>query len=842
MTQKNHMKPFFLLAILAVLQAAALGVESAPSVATPPGSVQAENPLRIKLMAGEFGFHDVLLIKRHPLRTSHVYTYHAEGFAPGGGLYVYSPATGGLRELVNAGEGEILDCDLSYDGREVLFSWKRKGVLTGRQSIHQSTTQHRTDVPEEDWHIFRINIDGTGLTQITDGPSNNLSPAMLPDGGITFMADRRPAYAYCYVSTSPMLYRMERDGSRIERLSSGILMEFTPCVLNDGRICYTRWEYVDRSAVVSHKLWAINPDGTGAAGFWGMRVIEPGTIMQTRPVPGSTSQVMCLLTGHNGDPRGAVGIIDITKGGNAQAALRNLTPEIPVGSVTKGSGNGLMNKGPYENPFPFDAGHYLVSKAGSIELRDFAGTCAPVQILPKPADGMGWYSPIPVMLRFKPPVIPRQVTDETPEPFATLFVADVYNGLEPVIKRGEIKQLCVVEEIPKEAYTPLLHSGVPGTHDGYAVNTCFGYQFPIISSGATYAPKKIWGYANVEADGSACFKVPANRALYFAALDQDGRALQRMRTFTHFMPGERQGCIGCHADRNYASAVPANTIARAKPTQLLQLPEWGDRRFHYRDIVQPVLDRHCVQCHHAKSRPGGVDLSGDMTDFFCVSYEHLARKGTIGEKEPGTHGVRYYGRPGSTEGRNPYTCTIQTINGTEYTTPMIAPKTWGSTQSKLSDLVLAGHPNAQGQPRVNLTNAEKRRIIAWIDLNVPYYTAATSINVKAMGCRRVYPEPAVATLAEVSKRRCATCHGKGVPADFYYRIEKPELNNFLLAPLAKSAGGTEMKGKFVFASTNDPDYQAILKAFEPTTQWLTEKGREDMPGREPKTGPDSCQK
>ena len=790
-------------------------------------------PLKEKLLAGDFGFSDLIVIKRHHLSTSHVYTYHAEGFLPGGGLYVYSPATGKLRELVNAGEGEIIDADLSYDGKEILFSWKRQGRLTGRQSINMTTTQHRTDVPEEDWHIFRINVDGTGLTQITNGPSNNLSPCWLPDGGIAFMADRRPAYAYCYVSTSPMLHRMERDGSKIERLSSGILMEFTPCVLNDGRICYTRWEYVDRAAAVSHKLWAIAPDGTGAAGFWGMRVIEPGTLMQTRPIPGTTSQVMCLLTSHNGDPRGGVGIIDITKGGNAQEAIRNLTPEINIGSVLAGNGNLLLNKGPYETPFPFDGSHYLVSKGGSIELRDFDAKFPPARILVKSTDGLGCYSPIPIMPRSRPPALPRLVTGANPEPWATVFLADVYNGLEPQIKRGEIKQICVVEEIPKEAYAPLLHNNIPGA-SGYAANTAFGYQFPIVSCGATYAPKKIWGHADVEADGSACFKVPANRALYFEALDQAGRAVQRMRTFTHFMPGEQQGCIGCHADRNYATPTNQNAIARTKAPQLLQVPEWGDRRFHYREIVQPVLDRHCIQCHNAKKRPGGVDLSGDLTDFFNVSYEHLARKGTIGEKEPGTHGVRHYGNPRSTEGRNPYTCTIQTINGTEYTTPMIAPRTWGSTQSKLSDLVLAGHPDAAGKPRISLSDAEKRRIIAWIDLNVPYYPVATSKNFRAMGCRRVFPEQLDPVLKEVAGRRCLSCHAKGIPRDFYIRIEKPELNSFLLAPLARAAGGTGMVKKDgtiseIFKDPNDPDYQAILKAFEPTTAWLKEKGREDMP-------------
>ena len=100
---------------------------------------------------------------------------------------------------------------------------------------------------------------------------------------------------------------------------------------------------------------------------------------------------------------------------------------------------------------------------------------------------------------------------------------------------------------------------------GYAANTAFGYQFPLVSCGATYAPKKVWGFADVAADGSACFRVPAEVPIYFLALDAEGRAVQRMRTFTHLMPGEVQGCVGCHADRNYALAPrPAAALTRSR--------------------------------------------------------------------------------------------------------------------------------------------------------------------------------------------------------------------------------------------------------------------------------------
>ena len=791
------------------------------------------SPLTAPLLAGDLGFRDIVVVKRRHLSTSHVYTYHAEGFQPGGGLYVYSPATGKLRELVDAGGGMIIDADLSYDGKEILFSWKRGGH-PGEQ-INYLPAKHCTEIPEQDYQIFRIGVDGAGLKQLTDGKSNNLNPAWLPDGGIAFISDRKTAFAYCFVSTSPILHRMNRDGGEVARLSSSYLMDFTPAALDDGRILYTRWEYVDRPACPIQSLWAIRPDGTGLSGFFGNRVLDPGTFMQARPIPG-TGRVLCLMTSHNGDPRGAIGVLDVTRGGNAQAAIRNLTPEINIGAVDHATGgalagNRLVNAGPYETPYPVDARHFLVSRGGTIQLRTYDGDLRPAAVLAKAADGLGYYSPLPVMARARPPVLPPAPVARDAGPWATVFMSDVYNGLEPRVQRGEVKQVAVVEEIAKEQFAPLFHDGVPGAH-GYAANTAFGFQFPLVSCGATYAPKKIWGYADVAADGSAHFTVPTGVPVYFLALDAEGRAVQRMRTFTHFQPGEVQSCVGCHADRNYATHTrPQAALAAAGRPQELRPPEWGARPFSYREIVQPVLDRHCVSCHSARDPQGGVDLAGDLTDFFNVSYEYLARKGTWGERHPEVHGIA-----AAQEGRNPWTSWIATINGTEHNILQVAPRTWGSPVSKLADLLLNGHPGPDGRKRVHVPDADRRRILAWIDLDVPYYPTSSSRNLHAMGCRRVFPVALDAELKRVSAARCAGCHPGGAPRTFYTRIEKPELNTFLLAPLARAAGGTGRCGTNIFATADDPDYRALLKTFEPVAAQLAADPRDDMAAPIPLAG------
>ncbi len=751
--------------------------------------------LAAKLRDGALGFRDLLAIRRHAVKPSHVYTYHQEGLTPGGGLYVVTPGADGAarRELVASPEGVILDCDLSFDGREVLFSWKRTMAET--------------------FQLFVVGIDGTGLRRITDHDSNNFNASWLPGGDIVFLSDRKPAYAYCWVTSTPILYRCTRDGGGLTRLSANYLNDFTPSVMRDGRVLYSRWEYVDRPAIPIQSLWSIRPDGTGLAGVFGNRVLSPATFMEAFDVPGAGGRILCVMTAHNGPCRGALGLIDPARGANAQAAIVNLTPEVDIGRVGEGSGNHV--RGPYESPYPLDAEHFLCSNGGALELRDFAMTGRAV-VLPAEA-GPGWFQARPVRARPEPPGVARPAAAEAPEGWAELLVQDVYAGLEPAVARGEIVEIAVVQEVEKSRRADVNRRA-------------FGFQFPVVSCGATYAPKKVWGFARVEADGSARFRVPAGLPIYFMALDAHGRALQRMRTFTHLMPGESQSCIGCHADRNSATHPPAGSrlpLAARRAAAPLREPEWGVRGFDYASIVQPVLDRRCTGCHSATVRSGGVDLSSDRTDFFCVSYEHLARKGTGAERwEVGGHGP-------AGMGTNRFTSWIPTYNGMESDILEIAPRRWGSPASRLADLVLAGHPEAGGRPRVALNETERRRILAWIDLNVPYYGTSESRHPDLPGCRRMIPESLEPVLKDVAARRCAACHEGGrIPREFFTRITKPEHNPFLLAPLAREAGGTEACGRAVFATRDDPDYRAILAAFAPLSELLARSPREDMPGGE----------
>ncbi|TWT78876.1 translocation protein TolB [Planctomycetes bacterium CA13] len=749
------------------------------------------------LFAGHaFGFEQVLLVQRNMVRSSHVYTYHEEDNKPGGGLFIFDLEKKELREILASDEGLILDANLHYDGRTVLFSWKRE--MSGT------------------FQLFTINIDGSELNQITDHASNNFNASWLPNNEIVFLSDRKPAFAYCWKTTTPILFKCKADGTRPVRLSANYLNDFTPSVMDDGRILYSRWEYVDRPAIPIQSLWTINPDGTKLMGLFGNRILSPATFMDAREIPGSSGKILCVMTAHNRHCHGAIGIIDPEKGGNAQQAIRNLTPEVGIGQVDKGAGNHI--RGPYVNPFPLDSTHYLVSKDGSIELRDYEGT--QIQPLLKgDANGLGFYSPQPVRTRQKEQLVastlPSDGSEEKEFEWAEINMVDVYNGLPDSIERGSIKKLAIVQEVEK----PL---GIdPGRR-------AFGFQFPVVSAGATYAPKKVWGFATVEEDGSAFFKVPARRPIYFLPLDENGMTVQRMRTFTHLMPGERQGCIGCHADRNYvANEMTSRALALTRGVEQLEKPAWGVKGFNYVREVQPILDAHCEECHGHDNPAAGLELTGDKTDFFNISYENLVRRGTPAEN--------FVQGATSREFKPKYVSWIPTYNGQEANILNIKPGQWGAKNSLLANVVQSGHRDDDGKPRIALSDAEKLRLYLWMDLNVPYYEGSDSNYRGNRGCRQQLPSEFAQTFADIAKRRCIECHTQDsndqvftYPSQFALRLDHPERNPIFMAPLPEEAGGSGKCGQAVYKTVEDEDYQKLIRTFDALEAQLKDNPRLDM--------------
>ncbi|MCL2305223.1 MAG: DUF1080 domain-containing protein, partial [Planctomycetaceae bacterium] len=502
-------------------------------------------------------------------------------------------------------DGCIYDMNLSWDAKTLYFSYRKTN--------------------EKYWNLWKIGVDGNGLTRLTDAPFYDVSPCELPDGDLVFVSTRRFGHTVCQPGPASNLFRMKPDGSGITCVSMNTLADFSPQMLPDGRVLFTRWEYVDRDLTYRQSLWTQNPDGTGYQLFFGNTIRDVGTFWQARPLPGRTAQVVATFAPHHGFPHGAIGLIDRSLGIEAEKnhGFTYITKEFPViGDQAR--------EWSYRDPFPLSDETFLCSY-GSLGPSVFDSSEPRFRIFLLNRDGekrllyedaeMGCFFPIPLVARPKPMRIAPKTDELASGGQGTVLLVDVYQGIESVIPRGSVKSIRLMEQVRKTEDL---------THRAYD-------QSPVMSYGTYYA-KRNWGTVPVEKDGSAYFHVPALREIYLQILDDQGRELHRMTSALQLMPGETLGCVGCHESRDTAPPEVSNLpMAALRSASNPQLPTWSKtlRRTNphldpgivdYPSVVQPVLDRYCVPCHTGEQADGGYDLTGDKTRFFNMSYDNLLGK------------------------------------------------------------------------------------------------------------------------------------------------------------------------------------------------------------------------
>ena len=102
--------------------------------------------------------------------------------------------------------------------------------------------------------------------------------------------------------------------------------EWDPAVLNDGRVIYTRWDYVDRHAVHYQQLWSVRPDGSDVRIFYGNNTLNPVGVWEARSVPGS-NRVMATAGAHHAMTAGSIILLDVTRGIDGLEPIARLTPD-----------------------------------------------------------------------------------------------------------------------------------------------------------------------------------------------------------------------------------------------------------------------------------------------------------------------------------------------------------------------------------------------------------------------------------------------------------------------------------------------------------------------------------
>jgi hypothetical protein len=325
-------------------------------------------------------FDTILFVKRAPGALPHMADqYYGWWSRPGGGLCLLEGFRGEqprVRCLTDAMPlGSFLRPDLSYDGRTVLFAYCRY-----HPDVMKSPKSDKQKLPEDAfYHLFEINVDGTGLRQLTHGRYDDFDGRYLPDGRIVFLSTRKGQflrvgkasaevtcrgtepdsfvrcggddYRPCAVYT---LHSMDADGQNLRAISAFENFEWTPEVAGDGRILYARWDYIDRHNGPYMSLWSTNPDGTNAALVYGNFTARPHCIFEARPIPGSQKLIFTAAS-HHSITGGSLALLNRTRGSEGAEPLERLTPEV---CFPEAEGSPPCY---YASPYPLSEDFYLVA-------------------------------------------------------------------------------------------------------------------------------------------------------------------------------------------------------------------------------------------------------------------------------------------------------------------------------------------------------------------------------------------------------------------------------------------------------------------------------------------------
>ncbi|MBN2138893.1 MAG: discoidin domain-containing protein [Sedimentisphaerales bacterium] len=707
------------------------------------------------------GFERLLINKRPPPSFNHqTDQYLGRHNHPGPGLIVLSDWKTQPRENVilegKLPRGTVLHPDLSFDAKRILFSFCDQTV--------ENPNYRR-------FFIYEAAADGAWVRRLTGTKQDPLEgaegrrtvqiedydPCYLPDGGFAFISTRNQGGVRCHYGDrfcpTYVLYRADADGKNIIQLAYGEANEWDPSVLPDGRIIWTRWDYINRHDTLFQSLWTTRPDGTAPAHFFGNYTRNPCVTCEPRAIPNS-NKIVCTASAHHHYTAGSIVVVDPYKGIDGPEPITRITPEVAFPET-----EGWDLKGAYAGPYPLsedlffaaysysyrgDKPHYaiyLIDSLGGKELicRDEQVSC---------------FTPIPIVPRPAPPVLPRYTPSTEPAEMGTFFVKNVYKSARR-IPPGSVKSLRVVRVYPQPTQAVPVRSIV-------MFETC----------------KEILGKVPVADDGSVAFRAPAQVPLLFQLLDANDMAVMSMRSFTYLHPGESASCTGCHEPRD---AVPALTPQPADIPIHDLTPPVGPKYpggLSFAKTVQPVLDRYCIKCHGLDEKNAGLDFLGTLE--FTKEADSITKliASTAYNTIVNSKGLVSFA-PRNLE--------------TDYS----EPKDYFSHAGKLAEILMRDREND-----VKLDGESFLRVIYWLDLNAQYY-GEYSFNKDEW--RRIDPE------GEKALRACiAENFGEKLanqPFAALVNIALPCESRILKAPLALDAGGWGQIEKW--AGTNEPGYKKM---------------------------------
>jgi len=331
----------------------------------------------------------------------------------------------------------------------------------------------------------------------------------------------------------------------------------------------------------------------------------------------------------------------------------------------------------YGTSWPLSESYYLTNyKEGAYVLDEFGNR----ELICQTTNMLRVLDPMPLQARKKPPIIPTKTYQGERAgpnaPKATISVMNVYitDEFGKLPEGVKIKQLRVVQVIPKS--TPRANSPRMGYGD-----QSLG-RIPL-------------GVVPVEKDGSVFFQAPVGKAIYFQLLDENGMAVQSMRSVTYVHPGEQMSCVGCHESKWDPPPTIARPMAMMRAPSELQPEVEKFTMFSFHRNVRPIFEKKCIPCHTETKDAGPKNMDFGALEKYMFYFGH---------------GI---GRP---------------LHGGSRT----VPGKFGAMFSGMGK-ALMGKTHQKAFSQGKFTEEDLRSIFMWLDMNSNEFTAYKEVDAQKKG-------------------------------------------------------------------------------------------------------------
>ncbi len=548
-----------------------------------------------------------------PWRQAYTVTNSGPTMRVGRNLYVLRPARPGgkVTRLTHFADGFVSDCEVSWDGKRVIFARRLNGEDRNYREVPwEAAALKKPGEPllggKDDpwWHIWEINVDGTGLRQITHGPYHDVAPAYLPDERIVFSSSRLGLRDEYHGYPAVGLTVMNPDGSDIHTIGFNLGGDRDPAVLDDGRIVFSRLDNFYSRLKTEVILQTAFPDGTRNFGLYG-----PERRAFWKEVH-KTDAAWSMRDGYGGTTD------------NRNRVLRLCQPQpFGHGRVIFTSSGGLAIAGPgryqetriphdrkwaVSSPFPLGGGRVLcaatikqfevdgrIVTAGTDEFEDLdkgpalfrsatnidlglyvmdshTGEMTPLYNDPQTAD----FEPRPIMARRRPP---RRAERLRSRSFTARLLCNSARTSRESRTGTRGKLVRVVEGMP-----------VLARHETQKNRPTNRWK----NHGGTHA--RILGTVPLAADGSFFVEVPADRLLHLQVLDADRRVVNNQIFWLYARPGETRSCVGCH-EEPVTTQLSNNFAATAAVPPVKCLPTGGEFTYRAKAWLKGTLPDECEE-------------------------------------------------------------------------------------------------------------------------------------------------------------------------------------------------------------------------------------------------------